>query len=108
MASRMDTQSIRIPDSIRGQAKAGAARSIESTGLYAVLILIFAAAIRLAFFSRGLGSDEIVYMTQAQRLLNGELDHATYIGAVRYGINAFQALSFHLFGNGIVGASGLF
>jgi hypothetical protein len=104
----MDTQSIRIPDSICGQAKAGAARSIESTGLYAVLILIFAAVIRLAFFSRGLGTDEIVYMTQAQRLLAGDLGHANYIGAIRYGINGFQALSFYLFGTGIVGASGLF
>jgi len=108
MGARMDTPSIRIPDSIHGHAKTGATPSIQPTSLYAVLILIFAAAIRLAFFSRGLGSDEIVYMTQAQRLLNGELYHATNIGAVRYGINAFQALSFHLFGNGIVGASGLF
>src|ERR1700756_3559086 len=103
----MDTQSIRIPDGIHGHAKAGATRSIESTGLYAALILIFAAAIRIAFFSRGLGTDEIVYMTQPHHLLNGELGHASYIGAIRYGINGFQALSFYLFGTGVVGASGL-
>jgi hypothetical protein len=104
----MDTQSLRIPDSIHRHGNTGATRSIEATSFYAVLILIFAALIRLAFFSRGLGTDEIVYMTQAERLLAGDLGHASYIGAIRYGINGFQALSFALFGPGIVGASGLF
>ena len=38
--------------------------------LYGVLILLLAALLRLAFFRGALGTDEIVYLTQAQRLLN--------------------------------------
>jgi hypothetical protein len=67
--------------------------------VYAVLILMLAALIRLAFFRGALGTDEIVYITQAQRLLSGDLGHATYIGALRYGINGFQALSIRIFGD---------
>jgi hypothetical protein len=69
---------------------------------------MLAALIRLAFFRGALGTDEIVYITQAQRLLSGDLGHATYIGALRYGINGFQALSIRIFGNGVAGAGGLF
>ena len=76
--------------------------------IYCILVLIFGTFIRLAFFRGALGTDEIVYITQAQRLLAGDLGHATYIGAVRYGINGFQALSIRLFGNGTAGAGGLF
>ena len=76
--------------------------------LYGVLILLLAALLRLAFFRGALGTDEIVYLTQAQRLLNGDIGHAVYIGAVRYGINGFQALSIRLFGNGVAGAGGLY
>ena len=72
------------------------------------VILLIAAAIRIAFFSRGLGTDEIVYIAQAYRLLDGQVPHATYLGAIRYGINAFQALSIRLYGNGEAGAAGLF
>src|ERR1700730_1925606 len=75
---------------------------------YPALILAFAASIRLAFFSRGLGTDEIVYITQAHHLLDGDFGRATYVGAIRYGINAFQALSIRLFGGGIAGAGGRF
>ena len=81
---------------------------VKADWLYAAVILIFAAALRIAFFSRGLGTDEIVYISQAYRLLDGQFPHATYLGAVRYGINGFQALSIALFGNGVAGAGGLF
>jgi hypothetical protein len=74
----------------------------------AAAILVFAALIRLAFFRGALGSDEIVYITRAHHLLNDEPMTATYIGALRYGINLFQALSIKLFGNGVAGADGLF
>jgi 4-amino-4-deoxy-L-arabinose transferase-like glycosyltransferase len=76
--------------------------------VYAIVILLIGALIRLAFFRGALGTDEIVYITQAQRLIHGDIGHATYIGAVRYGINGFQALSIRLFGNGVAGAAGLF
>jgi Dolichyl-phosphate-mannose-protein mannosyltransferase len=76
--------------------------------LFAVVILVFAGLLRIAFFSGGLGTDEIVYISQAYHLLDGELGKASYVGAIRYGINAFQALSFRLFGNSVVGAAGLY
>jgi hypothetical protein len=81
---------------------------MKADWICAVVILSIAAAIRIAFFSRGLGTDEIVYIAQAYRLLDGQLPHATYLGAIRYGINVFQALSIRLFGAGEVGAAGLF
>lgn len=80
----------------------------KTSWIYPILILVLAAVIRLAFFRGALGTDEIVYLTQAQRLLHGDIGHATYIGAVRYGINGFQALSIRLFGGGVAGAGGLF
>ena len=89
-------------------AKTPTVTGVKANWLYAAVILIFAAAIRVAFFSRGLGTDEIVYISQAYRLLDGQYPHAAYLGAVRYGINGFQALSIRLFGNGVAGADGLF
>ena len=89
-------------------AKSPTVTGVRADWVGAAIILIFAAALRLTFFSRGLGTDEIVYISQAYRLLDGQLPHATYLGAVRYGINGFQALSLELFGNGVVGAAGLF
>ncbi len=82
--------------------------AVKTSWVYAILILAFAALIRLVFFRGALGTDEIVYLTQAQRLLTGDIGHAIYIGAVRYGINGFLALSIRLFGNGVAGAGGLF
>lgn len=81
---------------------------VKADWIFAAVILLFATAIRIAFFSRGLGTDEVVYIAQAYRLVDGQLPHATYLGAIRYGINAFQALSIRLFGNGEAGAAGLF
>ena len=76
--------------------------------LYAGLILTFAAVIRAALFSRGLGTDEIVYISQAYHLLDGDFSRGVYLGAIRHGVNAFQALSIALFGNGVLGVGGLF
>jgi 4-amino-4-deoxy-L-arabinose transferase-like glycosyltransferase len=89
-------------------AKSPTVTGVRADWVSAAIILIFAAALRIAFFSRGLGTDEIVYISQAYRLLEGQFPHSTYLGAVRYGINGFQALSIELFGNGVVGAAGLF
>lgn len=75
---------------------------------YAVVILAFAALIRLIFFRGALGTDELVYITRAYHLLDGDQVAANYIGALRYGINAFQAASLRLFGSGVAGADGLF
>ena len=85
-----------------------AVAGLKTDWFYPALILTFAASIRVAFFSRGLGTDEIVYITQAHHLLDGDFGRASYVGAIRYGINGFQALSIRLFGGGIAGAGGLF
>ena len=71
-------------------------------------VLIFAALLRLLFFSGGLGTDEIVYLTHAYHLLRGDYLHTGYIGGMRDGINAFLAASLWLFGKGVAGAGGLF
>jgi hypothetical protein len=84
------------------------ATRVRADWLYAVAIVVFAALMRLAFFRGALGTDEIIYMTRARHLLVGDHVHATYIGGLRYGINAFQALSLWLFGSGVAGANGLF
>jgi Dolichyl-phosphate-mannose-protein mannosyltransferase len=76
--------------------------------LFVAVILMFAGLLRAAFFSGGLGSDEIVYISQAYHLLDGDFAKASYIGAIRYGINGFQALSIRLFGTGMMGAAGLY
>src|SRR5260370_12227514 len=87
-------------------SRSDVAIGVKTSWVYGFLILLLAALIRLAFFRGALGTDEIVYLTQAQRLLNGDIGHAVYIGAVRYGINGFQALSIRLFGNGVAGRGG--
>jgi hypothetical protein len=74
-------------------AKSPTVTGVRAAWLGAAIILIFAAALQITFFSRGLGTDEIVYISQAYRLHDGQFPHATYLGAVRYGINGFQALS---------------
>ena len=88
--------------------RSDAPSGVKSAWVSAILILLAGALIRVAFFRGALGTDEIVYLTQAQRLLHGDIGHATYIGAVRYGINGFQALSIRRFGSGMAGAAGLF
>ena len=96
------------PRSMTELSRGDVAIGVKTSWVYGFLILLLAALIRLAFFRGALGTDEIVYLTQAQRLLNGDIGHAVYIGAVRYGINGFQALSIRLFGNGVAGAGGLY
>ena len=71
-------------------------------------VAVFACLIRVFFFPRSLGSDEIVYLTHAYHLLQGDYLHTSYIGGMRDGINAFLAASLWLFGKGVAGASGLF
>ena len=98
-------RSAATPAAARGQQEnASSRRSVFD--LFA--IVAFAALARLVFFSEALGSDEIVYLTRAQHILQGEYPQAVYIGAMRDGINIFLAASILLFGTGLGGASGLF
>ena len=90
---------------------AAGARSLPITKLdwgQPLAVLVFAALLRLLFFSGGLGTDEIVYLTHAHHLLRGDYLHTGYIGGMRDGINAFLAASLWLFGKGVAGAGGLF
>jgi 4-amino-4-deoxy-L-arabinose transferase-like glycosyltransferase len=93
---------------MRELADSRAKTDLKGDWLYAILILSVAASIRAALFSRGLGTDEIVYISQAYHLLDGDFSRGIYLGAIRYGVNALQALSIALFGDGVVGAAGLF
>ena len=104
ISNSMLIQPIQRPIRLTNQAGTGKTLS----WIWPILILAFAALIRLAFFRGALGSDEIDYMTQARHVLSGDLGRSTYIGDIRYGINTFQALSFRLFGNGVAGAAGLY
>lgn len=104
----------KIPDELHGAllmseavATPNSQARIASTATF-FGILVLAAAVRVIFFPGALGSDELVYLSQAHDLLSGTLAHSTYIGALRYGINVVQALSLLLFGNGVAGADGLF
>lgn len=76
--------------------------------LETLTLLLFAALIRIVFFRGALGSDETVYLREGYDLLHGVVNHSSYIGALRYGINAVEALSLWLFGHNVVGADGLF
>src|SRR5437763_3665345 len=90
---------------------AAGARSVSITKLdwgQPLAVLVFAALLRLLFFTGGLGTDEIDYLTHAHHLLRGDYLHTSYIGGMRDGINAFLAASLWLVGNGVAGAGGLF
>jgi hypothetical protein len=102
------TQANETTGSVNPLSASQAAIRVRTSWVWAFLILALGVLIRLAFFRGALGTDEIVYISQAQHLLHGDIGHAGYIGAVRYGINGFQALSILLFGNGVAGAAGLF
>jgi hypothetical protein len=64
--------------------------------LYAVIIL--AVLYRLVFYTGIFGSDEMTYNGAALGFLNGTNGHASYIGALRYGINMPVAAFFSIFG----------
>jgi 4-amino-4-deoxy-L-arabinose transferase-like glycosyltransferase len=64
----------------------------------ATLLAGFAIAVRVAFFTGFFGSDEVVYVTSALKILQGEWPVSGYIGAIRQGVNAPIALSMAIFG----------
>lgn len=49
-------------------SRSDVAIGVKTSWVYGVLILLLAALIRLAFFRGALGTDEIVYLTQAHHL----------------------------------------
>jgi hypothetical protein len=76
--------------------------------IIALIILSYSAIVRLVFFKGTIGTDELIYISQGYNILNGDFGRSTYIGSLRYGSNAAQALSLWLFGNGAAGADGLY
>ncbi len=72
------------------------------------LLLLLAAALRVVFFSGGLGSDEIVYTSRALDILGGDWTPSSYIGAIRYGINLPLAVAFAILGPTIAAIGALY
>src|SRR5260370_35270546 len=67
-------------------------------------VLVFAALLRLLFFSGGLGTDEIVYLTHAHHVRRGDYLHTAYIGGARDGVNPFLPAPLWASGRGGAGA----
>ncbi|WP_168427382.1 ArnT family glycosyltransferase [Candidatus Colwellia aromaticivorans] len=61
-------------------------------------VIILAILYRLVFYTGIFGSDEMTYNGAALAFLNGTNDQASYIGALRYGINIPVAVFFLIFG----------
>jgi hypothetical protein len=54
--------------------------------------------LRLVFYIGVWGSDDLVYLSRAAEIANGEWSSAQYNGALRYGYNIPQAIVFTMFG----------
>lgn len=61
-------------------------------------LLTIALAIRLAFYTGFFGSDEVTYVANAYRLLDGDWQVSSYVGSNRYGMNLPLAAMAFLFG----------
>lgn len=61
-------------------------------------LLLFAAALRLAFFNGFFGSDDLVYLTRSLQIAEGTWSSANYNGSLRYGYNIPAALFIYVFG----------
>ena len=74
---------------------------------YAVLGLVglVAAVVRALFYSGMLFSDDLTYVDAALKLLHGDWSAASYVGALRYGMNLPIAFSMWLFGTSEVVAN---
>ena len=70
-------------------------------GLDLLLILLFAALVRLALYNGAFGSDDLVYFERAAQLARGEWTSANYNGALRYGFNLPAGGLIALFGESV-------
>ena len=70
----------------------------------AVLVLL-GTALRAAFFTGFLGTDEVIYTEAAYGVVTGEWPRSTYIGALRYGINIPVAMFMMVFGTNEIAAN---
>ena len=61
-------------------------------------LLAIALAVRLAFYTGFFGSDEVTYVANAYRLLDGDWQVSSYVGSNRYGMNLPLAALAFLFG----------
>lgn len=68
-------------------------------------VLAVAIILRLLFFNGPFGSDDLVYLTRAVQIAEGDWSSANYNGALRYGFNIPAGLFVYLFGVNVAAAN---
>ena len=68
-------------------------------------VLTVAAILRLLFFNGSFGSDDLVYLTRAVQIAQGDWSSANYNGSLRYGFNIPAGLFVYLFGGNLAAAN---
>ncbi len=68
-------------------------------------ILAVAVILRLLFFNGPFGSDDLVYLTRAVQIAQGDWSSANYNGALRYGFNIPAGVFVYLFGVNLAAAN---
>ena len=68
-------------------------------------VLSVAVVLRLLFFNGPFGSDDLVYLTRAIQISQGEWSSANYNGALRYGFNIPAGFFIYLFGVNLAAAN---
>lgn len=78
-----------------------------SPGKWGSLLFVMAVALvmRWVFYTGYFGSDEVTYIAQGVRLLEGDWAVSSYIGSIRYGVNLPVAFFMFLFGQNEFAAS---
>ena len=86
-------------DPFRGGPQIPGSTSFRGTD-WALLgaIVVFAALLRMVFFTGYFGSDEVTYVEAAIAAANGVWPNSLYIGAIRLGVNYPIAIAIALFG----------
>jgi hypothetical protein len=87
----------RWPAFIQPSASKATGWAAQDWGILAMLLL-FAVALRLAFFNGFFGSDDLVYLTRSMEIAQGTWTSANYNGSLRYGYNIPAAFFIYVFG----------
>ncbi|MBN8456165.1 glycosyltransferase family 39 protein [Accumulibacter sp.] len=85
-------------DAVPATAANGPGATTAADRLALAGLLAIALAVRLAFYTGFFGSDEVTYVANAYRLLDGDWQVSSYVGSNRYGMNLPLAAMAFLFG----------
>ena len=85
-------------DAVPALAASGPRATTAADWLAFAGLLAIALAVRLAFYTGFFGSDEVTYVANAYRLLDGDWQVSSYVGSNRYGMNLPLAAMAFLFG----------